>query len=247
MSKGEGQTTKTTIELSREVWSKVKLEVYEKRIPVSQVLEERLRFSNKIRGHKSRKVTRAAFLGTCIIMGLVAAIVSGWMRPRQIVVMQACWPRAYDNLPALYKDAYAVVIGRVARVYGVLKYEEEQTPYATVYAFKVSLSLKRNVEDYMVEEATILIMQGAWTVDGVTYIAEGDVLIKPREQLVVFVEGPWRGMFGSFGPWGRFVVKDGKVYSLASLRLVEPFYSVKGVDGIPLDDFITKIRLMEES
>lgn len=164
--------------------------------------------------------------------------------------IQACWAFGpWDNLSDIYKDAYAyaIVVGHVTEVV-------ETDNYSTRYAFKVDLSLKSNVKNYMVAPSTIIIAQSGGTIDGVRYVMDGDIPIKPGEHLILFLRGPFAHThyiahawwFGDLGPWGRFVVREGKVYSLSALGLVDPEYSVKGVDGVPLEDFIGQIRSMGE-
>ena len=132
------------------------------------------------------------------------------------------------------------MVGRVIEVV-------ETDNHSTRYAFEVDLSLKRDVTEYMVAPSTIIIAQGGGTIDGVREVMEGDTPIKPGEHLILFLYGPLEmGWFGYLGPWGRFVIRDDKVYSLHALGLVDPMYSVKGVDGVPLEDFIGQIRSMGE-
>lgn len=121
---------------------------------------------------------------------------------------EASWAFGFDNLTDLCRYSDAIIIGVVDRVAEVISQNESRhTWYRTKWVFRVEKSLKGKVT------REIIINQSGSPEQPGSDITD-DPLFLPKERYLLFLRKTADGTYFHFGPYGRYLIWNGKIYSM---------------------------------
>ena len=149
---------------------------------------------------------------------------------------EASWAFGFDNLAdlAIYSDV--IVVGVVDRVVDTVPMTEgRHTDYMTKWAFRVEKALKG-------KKAGELIINQSGSPDQPGSDISDDPLFLTKERYLLFLRETIQGTYFSFGPWGRYMIWNNKVYSMN--HILQRGYQAPlelNFYGVELDDMAGKI------
>jgi hypothetical protein len=141
----------------------------------------------------------------------------------------ASYPSSYDNFAELFAASDMVALGTVDRVIEVIP--QQGSLFFTRFVFKTERIYKGGEPGEI-----ILSITGAPDKPG-SDLPE-DPLFHPGERWVLFLHEFDEGLYYDLGPWGRYQIIDGKVYSMNRLADIS-WYMQPELDyaGVAEDEF----------
>ncbi len=169
-----------------------------------------------------------------------------------VTYISATYARLYVSLEKMANSNYtdAIVEGVVVDARSGIHKVSDPSGYGIIYtdySFEVKLVLKGSLKP----SDTILIRLTGGTVNGRTTVMREDPLLKVGETLILFLH-QWESgkYFIEGGPQGRFIVQDGRVYSLGEIHKPAEVYAINDIKayGQSEEQFINRIKsIMHEA
>jgi hypothetical protein len=157
---------------------------------------------------------------------------------------EASWAFYFDNLADLCAYSDVIAVGEVDRVVEIVVHiNVNEMLYSTRWALRVEQVLKGK------ETGELIINQtGAPNQPGSDI--RDDPLFLPGERYLLFLREGTPGIYFSFGPLGRYMVWNNKVYSMNYILLPEAGYHAPpelDFDGVALDTLVGDIVELVDS
>jgi hypothetical protein len=148
---------------------------------------------------------------------------------------QASWAKSYNNLSELCFDTELVVIGVIDSVSEVIQANDHL--YFTNFRFRIDTTLKGDTSK------EIVIHQVGASDKTWTEIAD-DPLFHVGEKYLLFLKSNNPGIYFHPGPWGRYQIKDSKVYSLNHLLKGNEYTAPTNLDfnGVEVKEFVLDVQ-----
>ena len=154
----------------------------------------------------------------------------------------ASWAFHFDNLGDLCAHSDIIVVGTVDRVIEVI--HQGRMLYQTNWAFRVEKILKGETT------GEITVAQTGSPDEPGTDIREAPLFL-PGERYLLFLREADNspGLFGGFGPWGRYMVWENRVYSMNHILLPGAYQAPPGLNfnGVDLDALVGNIIELVDS
>jgi len=154
----------------------------------------------------------------------------------------ASWAFHFDNLDDLCAHSDIIVVGTVDRVIEVI--HQGGMLYQTNWAFRVEKILKGETT------GEIAVAQMGSPDEPGTDIREAPLFL-PGERYLLFLREADNspGLFGGFGPWGRYMVWENRVYSMNHILLPGAYQAPPRLnfDGVALNDLTDNITEINDS
>lgn len=184
-----------------------------------------------------------------VVLALVIslpAILFMYNSHQQVIIgtSEASWAIKYSDIQAMSRGVDIILIGEILEA--VLR--PGDLFGMTDFDLKVSQVIKPS--DF--QNSTVRVTQtGGYNLRGEYFEIRDDPLMQVGDKVILFlekIEGV-PGLFKYPGPWGRFLIKDGKVYSL-DLLYPERFKGERldadlqgtTINGKMLSDFVAEIK-----
>lgn len=152
------------------------------------------------------------------------------------VSISASYAGPFSNFAELFAASDMIAMGEISRVIEVTS--GHGSIFFTRFGFRIEKTIKGEVADEV-----ILNITGSPDIPG-SDLGE-DPIFKPGERYVLFLHEYEEGRFYSMGPWGRYKIIDGRVYSMN--RLVDiGWYNQLDLDcnGVPEDVFPGNLQII---
>ncbi len=159
----------------------------------------------------------------------------------QPVSSGASWAKSFEDMTELCAASDVIALGMVDRVIRVTRAQPSGHLYFTDWAFRIEKVLKGRVTEEVTVHQTGAAGLGS-------EIAE-DPLFRRGERYVLFLKRGAQEIFYNLGPWGRYKVVDGRVYSVNRALEYRTWYFEEKLDfnGVAQDDFIADVTEVAES
>jgi hypothetical protein len=121
---------------------------------------------------------------------------------------EASWAFGFDNLTDLSVYSDVIIIGVVDRVVEIKPATQgRHTDYMTRWALRVEKVMKgKETKELVINQSGSPDLPGSDISD--------DPLFLPGERYLLFLRETTDGTYFKFGPWGRYLIWDNKVYSM---------------------------------
>jgi hypothetical protein len=141
----------------------------------------------------------------------------------------ASYPSSFDNFAELFAASDMVALGTVDRVIEVLP--QQGSLFSTRFAFKTETIYKG-------AEAGEIVLSITGAPDKPGSDLPEDPLFNVGERWVLFLHEFDEGLYYSLGPWGRYKIIDGKVYSMNRLVDISWYQQPElDYDGVGEEEF----------
>ena len=150
---------------------------------------------------------------------------------------QTSWVKDYDSIGELCSESAIIAVGVIGRVVEVI--QEKKNLYFTRFAFRIEQVLKGEEN-----EEVIIYHTGAPDRPG-SGLAD-DPLFEVGEEYLLFLKLSESGRYFHPGPWGRYKIIDGMVYSMNHILRDSQYQAPPQLDfnGVAINTFIEHINVV---
>lgn len=214
-------------------------------------------------GRLTLYLSLATLFLTGVVLGIAPFLANNLTEQRGLKVMigSVSYAITYRSYRKAYEDADLVVLGRVVSVNNDSKYRELRNgtwvtiedskppgPTASKHVFTFPVLEVERVIKGKLSSKTVTIIQGGVGIDeekGIAYIILEDPPLEVGERVILFLhkskDEDYPSTYSYPGPFGRFEIIDGKVYSMMyeapELKLLEKY-------GIPEQQRIEQAAIL---
>jgi hypothetical protein len=156
-----------------------------------------------------------------------------------IVSISASYAGSFGNFAELYAASDMIALGEIDRVI------EVTSGHGSIFFTRFTFRIEKTIKGEVVGEV-ILNITGSPDISG-SDLGE-DPIFKPGERYVLFLHEYEEGRFYSMGPWGRYKIIDGRVYSMNRLIDIK-WYNQLDLDcnSVTEDEFLGNMQtIMDE-
>lgn len=150
----------------------------------------------------------------------------------------ASWAYIVRDMGLLCADADLIIMGTGRGIIGIEEIQHIQGSYSVLKScFRVEAVLKGTAGQEMV------LNHGIYTTDNITFhVFETNPPIQAEERWILFLSRADDGNYYATGPWGRYQVKNGKVYSMNRILNNDNIYGADlDFNGFDLSKFLRLI------